>query len=127
MRISPHKRRVCAVLAPRFPLEFYTRVFFAVLFFRLPFKFTRLYWSCFVVRIVLIYGIRLVNAGFVVVAGCFYSPGSACFMYLFLFIIALLFVGFVFFRALSRALSRAILFIYLFIYLFSVFFLPMVA
>ena len=29
-------------------------------------------------------GIRLVNAGFVVVAGCFYSPGSACFMYLFL-------------------------------------------
>ena len=28
MRTSPHKHRVCAVLAARFPLEFYTRVFF---------------------------------------------------------------------------------------------------
>ena len=27
MRTSPHKHRVCAVLAPRFPLEFCTRVF----------------------------------------------------------------------------------------------------
>ena len=63
--------------------------FCTVLFSRLPFKFTRLHWSCFVVRVfrfTWFFGIRLVNAGFVVFAGCFYSPGSACFMYLFYFI-----------------------------------------
>ena len=62
--------------------------FCAVLFSRLPFKFSRLYWSCFVVRVfrfTRFCGIHLVNAGFVVVAGCFYSHGSACFMYLFLY------------------------------------------
>ena len=37
-----------------------------------------------VFRFTWFFGIRLVNAGFVVVAGCFYSPGSACFMHLFL-------------------------------------------
>ena len=101
MRIFPHKHRVCAVPFLRFPVKFVrlslsyyvTRTsphkhrFCAVLFSRLPFKFTRLYWSCFVVRVfrfTRFCGIRLVNAGFVIVAGCFYSPGSACFMYLFL-------------------------------------------
>ena len=63
MRTLPHKNRVCALL-----------------FSRLPFKFTRLYWSWFVVRVfrfTWFWGIRLISAGFVVVAGCFYSPGSA--------------------------------------------------
>ena len=70
MRTSPHKHHICAVLSSR-----------------LPFKFTRLNWSCFVVRVfrfTWFCGIPLVNAGFVVVAGCFYFPGSACFMYSFL-------------------------------------------
>ena len=70
MHTSPHKHQFCVVL-----------------FSWLPFKFTRLYWSCFVVRVfrfTWFWGIRLVNDGFLVVAGYFYSPGSACFMYLFL-------------------------------------------
>ena len=117
MRTSPHKLRVCAAFAPRFPLEICTDVFVcfacfasqtpglysafpsapfdfarlclssfvmrtsphkhqfcAVLFSRLPFNFTRLYWSCFFVRVFIFTwfcGIRLLNAGFVVVAGCF--------------------------------------------------------
>ena len=99
LRASPRKHRVCAVLFPLpFPLEFVrlclpcvlclTNISFVhCLFSRLPFKFTSLYWSCFVVRVfrfTWFVDIRLVNAGFVVVAGCFYSPGSACYTYLFL-------------------------------------------
>ena len=70
MRTSRHKHQFCAVL-----------------YSRLPFKFTRLYWSCFVVRVfrfTWFCDIRLVNASYVVVAACFYSPGFACFMYLIL-------------------------------------------
>ena len=98
MRIFPHKLRVCAVPFPRPRVKFvrlslscyvmrtspYKHQFCAVLFSRLLFKFTRLYWSCFVVcvfRFAWFSAIRLVNAGFVVVAGCVYSLGSACFMY----------------------------------------------
>ena len=58
MRTLPHKHQFCAVL-----------------FSRLPLQFTRLHWSCFVVcvfRFTWFCGVRLVNAGFVAVSGCFY-------------------------------------------------------
>ena len=62
MRTSPHKRRVCAVLAPRLPLEFCTRVFLCFACFAsqtpglcsafpsAPFEFLRLCLSRFVMR-----------------------------------------------------------------------------
>ena len=62
MRTSPHKLRVCAVLAPRFPLEFCTRVFLCFACFAsqtpglwsafpsAPFEFVCLCLSRFVMR-----------------------------------------------------------------------------
>ena len=62
IRTSPHKLRVCAVLAPRFPLEFCTRAFSCFACFAsqtpglcsafpsAPFEFVRLCLSRFVMR-----------------------------------------------------------------------------
>ena len=62
IRTSPHKLRVCAVLAPRFPLEFCTRAFSCLACFAsqtpglcsafpsAPFEFIRLCLSRFVMR-----------------------------------------------------------------------------